>query len=230
IVSVTSARPSAARPAVPAKTTSSILPPRSDFTPCWPITHEKASTTLDLAEPFGPTTQVMPGSNRSVVAEAKDLKPRSVRVFRYTACSPHQPVPCRQSLPGSSEPYSATRGGMTVQPFGTTLVWRSVRPRPLRPFRPAAKLPARPRLNTERTYALAARRDLTACRRLVAPRRDMDNNGETGAAAALSEPVHLKRASRNRPVGPRLAVLAPGGRPPDLRRGPEAAIGGRCGP
>src|SRR6266581_5842164 len=92
MVSVTSARPRAGRPEVPAKTTSSILPPRSGLTPCWPITHENASTTLDLPDPFGPTTQVMPGSNRSVVADANDLKPRSVRVFRYTACSPHQPV------------------------------------------------------------------------------------------------------------------------------------------
>src|SRR5580693_9208176 len=84
MVSVTSARPSAGRPAVPAKTTSSILPPRSDLAPCSPMTQVNASTTLDLPEPFGPTTQVMPGSKRSVVAEANDLKPRRVRVFRYT--------------------------------------------------------------------------------------------------------------------------------------------------
>src|SRR6185312_7274458 len=47
-------------------------------------TQESASTTLDLPDPLGPTTQVMPGSRRSVVAEANDLKPRSVRDFRYT--------------------------------------------------------------------------------------------------------------------------------------------------
>src|SRR3954449_3637543 len=88
IVSTTSARPSGGRPAVPAKMTSSIFPPRSDFAPCSPRTHAIASTTLDLPEPFGPTTQVMPGSNRSVVEDAKDLKPRSVRLFRCTAgCS-----------------------------------------------------------------------------------------------------------------------------------------------
>src|SRR5260370_42328915 len=84
IVRVTSARPSAGRPAVPAKTTSSILPPRSGLTPCSPITQENASTTLDLPDPFGPTTQVIPGSKRSEVAEANDLNPRKVRVFRYT--------------------------------------------------------------------------------------------------------------------------------------------------
>src|SRR6186997_2486111 len=84
IVSVTSARPSGARPEVPAKMTSSILPPRSALAPCSPRTHAMASTTLDLPEPLGPTTQVMPGSSRSVVAEAKDLKPFTVRLLRCT--------------------------------------------------------------------------------------------------------------------------------------------------
>src|ERR1019366_4609784 len=49
-----------------------------------PIAHASASTTLDLPEPFGPTTQVIPGSRRRVVAEANDLNPRSVRLFKYT--------------------------------------------------------------------------------------------------------------------------------------------------
>src|SRR3569623_1379653 len=84
MVSVTSARPSGGRPAVPAKMTSSILPPRSALAPCSPSTQEIASTTLDLPDPLGPTTQVMPGSNRRLVAEAKDLKPFSVRLLRCT--------------------------------------------------------------------------------------------------------------------------------------------------
>ena len=84
IVSTTSARPSGGRPAVPAKMTSSILPPRSDLAPCSPMTHDSASTTLDLPDPFGPTTHVMPGSNWRVVEDAKDLNPRSVRLLRYT--------------------------------------------------------------------------------------------------------------------------------------------------
>ena len=86
MVRVTSARPSGARPAVPAKMTSSILPPRRSLAPWVPMTQRSASSTLDLPEPFGPTTQVMPGSKRSVVAEAKDLKPLSVRLFRCTGC------------------------------------------------------------------------------------------------------------------------------------------------
>ena len=84
MVTETSARPRGARPLVPAKMTSSIFPPRRDFAPCSPITHVRASTTFDLPDPFGPTTQVIPGSRRKVVAEAKDLKPLSVMLFRYT--------------------------------------------------------------------------------------------------------------------------------------------------
>src|SRR5215218_8538021 len=83
IVSTTSARPSGARPEVPAKMTSSIFPPRSVLAPCSPITQLRASTTLDLPEPFGPTTQVMPGSKLRVVADAKDLNPRKVKLLRY---------------------------------------------------------------------------------------------------------------------------------------------------
>src|SRR5262249_12114610 len=88
IVSSTSARPSGARPDVPAKMTSSILPPRSDFAPCSPITQARASTTLDLPDPLGPTMQVMPGSSARVVDEANDLNPRSVRLLRYTCAAP----------------------------------------------------------------------------------------------------------------------------------------------
>src|SRR3954463_8973593 len=68
--------------------TSSIFPPRSALAPCSPSTQLMASTTLLLPEPFGPTTQVIPGSRRSVVAEAKDLKPFSVRLFRCTRTPP----------------------------------------------------------------------------------------------------------------------------------------------
>ena len=54
IVSDTSARPSAGRSGVPAKMTSSILPPRSVRGPWAPSTHATASTRFDLPEPFGP--------------------------------------------------------------------------------------------------------------------------------------------------------------------------------
>src|SRR5215471_13220964 len=84
MVSVTSARPSGGRPVVPAKITSSILPPRSALAPCSPSTQAIASTTFDLPDPFGPTTQVIPGSSFIVVVDAKDLKPLTVRLLRCT--------------------------------------------------------------------------------------------------------------------------------------------------
>src|SRR6187549_2595559 len=90
MVSATSARPRGGRPEVPAKMTSSILPPRNDLAPCSPITHARASTTLDLPEPLGPTMQVMPGSSCRVVDEANDLNPLRVRLLRYTRA----PSPC----------------------------------------------------------------------------------------------------------------------------------------
>src|SRR5690606_14081227 len=84
MVMETSARPSGGRPLVPAKMTSSILPPRRLLAPCSPITQARASTTLDLPEPLGPTMQVMPGSRRSLVEEANDLNPLRVRLLTYT--------------------------------------------------------------------------------------------------------------------------------------------------
>src|ERR1700733_5742070 len=105
MVSATSARPSGARDVVPAKTTSSILPPRRLLAPCSPITQESASTMLDLPEPLGPTTQVIPGSRRSVVAEANDLKPRRGRDFRHTNPSLPRDPPVER-LPSRTLPLS----------------------------------------------------------------------------------------------------------------------------
>src|SRR5256712_6742131 len=109
IVSLTSARPSGARPEVPAKITSSILPPRSALAPCSPSTQEIASTTLDLPEPFGPTTQVIPGSSFIVVAEAKDLKPFTVRLLRCTFLRGSNGHVLRQGTPGSPGQRDARR-------------------------------------------------------------------------------------------------------------------------
>ncbi|CAB4675712.1 unannotated protein [freshwater metagenome] len=84
-VRVTSARPSAARLFVPLKMTSSIFWLRTELGACAPNTHAMASTTLDLPEPFGPTTTVTPGSISRTVESAKDLKPLRVRDLRNTA-------------------------------------------------------------------------------------------------------------------------------------------------
>src|SRR3954468_7793748 len=114
MVRLTSARPRGARPDVPAKMTSSILPPRRLLAPCSPITQAKASTTLDLPEPLGPTTQVTPGSSCSVVDDAKDLKPLSVRLFRYTRATYAigAPTPMRRCRTGRPRPSSDEGGGV----------------------------------------------------------------------------------------------------------------------
>jgi hypothetical protein len=48
------------------------------------MTQERASTTFDFPEPFGPTTQVIPCSKSRVVEEAKDLNPLRLMLFKYT--------------------------------------------------------------------------------------------------------------------------------------------------
>src|ERR1700744_4119972 len=113
MVSVTSARPSGGREVVPAKTTSSILPPRSDLAPCSPMTQARASTMLDLPEPLGTTTQVMPGSSRSEVADANDLKPRRVRLFRYIRALP--PAQPRRRAAGAGSRLAETLPCSTVK-------------------------------------------------------------------------------------------------------------------
>src|SRR5690625_4794994 len=108
MVRETSARPSGAREEVPAKMTSDIDPPRSDLAPCSPMTQASASTTFDLPEPLGPTTQVIPGSRCRVVADAKDLNPRSVSVFRCTrAAYPRSRARCGVPLRGCAQPSRA---------------------------------------------------------------------------------------------------------------------------
>ena len=67
---------------------------------------------FDLPDPFGPTTQVIPDSNRSDVAEAKDLNPRKVRLFTYTRGLSSPPlIPPAARSASLTAPY---REGATV--------------------------------------------------------------------------------------------------------------------
>ena len=113
IVRMTSARPSGPLVAVPAKMTSSILPPRRVLAPCSPMTQASASTTLDLPEPFGPTTQVTPCSKAKVVGCAKDLNPLRVRLLRYNG----PPFPVRLRMSGSTVPESRGHPGQALPPW-----------------------------------------------------------------------------------------------------------------
>jgi hypothetical protein len=61
---------------------------------------------FDLPDPFGPTTQVIPVSNRSEVAETKDLNPRRVRLFTYTrGLSSPRLIPRRSQSASLTAPY-----------------------------------------------------------------------------------------------------------------------------
>ena len=64
--------------------TSSILPRAGRPAPR--VTQAGASTTLDLPEPLGPTIQVMPGSRRIVVADAKTEALEGQRLVVRMSC------------------------------------------------------------------------------------------------------------------------------------------------
>src|SRR5208282_4936673 len=83
MVRETSAMLNGLRESAPLKMTSAISPPRKALADCSPRTHRMASETLDLPQPFGPTMAVTPGWKFSAVLSAKDLKPKTVRFFRY---------------------------------------------------------------------------------------------------------------------------------------------------
>ncbi|GAA3457472.1 hypothetical protein GCM10018962_93060 [Dactylosporangium matsuzakiense] len=73
-----------------------------------------------MPEPFGPTTQVMPGSSFSVVVDAKDLKPLAVRVLRCTDL--HGVEVCTGqatagTLPFPAVPHTIMRVSLTQRPL-----------------------------------------------------------------------------------------------------------------
>ncbi|GFH35487.1 hypothetical protein SCWH03_17030 [Streptomyces pacificus] len=71
---------------------------------------------MDLPEPFGPTTQVIPGSKRSVVAEAKDLNPRRVMALRCTP--PDSTARCPEIAGGAVPPGRGAMGDARRGPTG----------------------------------------------------------------------------------------------------------------
>src|SRR6185312_14307875 len=81
------------RPAVPAKITSSISPPRRPRALLSPMAQRRASTILDLPHPFGPTIPVKPGRMSTPVGSAKLLNPVIRSLLKLTG---------KQLLPRSS--------------------------------------------------------------------------------------------------------------------------------
>src|SRR4051812_36157460 len=70
-------------PPAPLNMRSSPFLPRRLFMDCSPRTNLNASATLDLPDPFGPTTDVMGELNSRTLFFAKDLNPESSMDFKY---------------------------------------------------------------------------------------------------------------------------------------------------
>src|SRR5207237_9444240 len=81
--SSTSQKSSTGRPLPPAKRTSSGFSARSSEGASEPAAQTIASETLDLPDPFGPTTTATPGSRRTSTGSGNDLKPRSLIARRF---------------------------------------------------------------------------------------------------------------------------------------------------
>src|SRR5689334_10451823 len=82
--SETSAMFRGGRSAVPEKMTSSILPERNTLARCSPSTQRMASMMLDLPQPFGPTTEVMPSPGKlTSTLFANDLNPKIRNFDKY---------------------------------------------------------------------------------------------------------------------------------------------------
>src|SRR4051812_20406788 len=70
--------------AVPLKMTSSILLERKALARCSPSTQRMASMMLDLPQPLGPTTEVMPSPGKlTSTLLAKDLNPKILSLLKY---------------------------------------------------------------------------------------------------------------------------------------------------
>src|SRR3989344_8171931 len=85
LLNITLAEARFARASLPAPfhMRSSPRLPRMDFTDCSPRTKRKASATLDLPEPFGPTIAEIGELNSKTPFLAKDLNPESSMDFKY---------------------------------------------------------------------------------------------------------------------------------------------------
>src|SRR5438046_309639 len=89
MVRVTSAIPRGLRSRVPAKITSCMWVPRSDFALCSPSTQLTPSRMFDLPHPLGPTTTAMPVPvTVSSVRSQKLLKPRIWIFFSFSMSTP----------------------------------------------------------------------------------------------------------------------------------------------
>ena len=108
-VSITSAIESGGFDSDPLKITSSIERPRSWRADCSPRTQRIASATLDLPQPFGPTTPVTPSSKATTVLSMNDLNPTMSRRRMRMPTRYHDPMGEFKAKPLINGPFSAFR-------------------------------------------------------------------------------------------------------------------------
>src|ERR1019366_7230605 len=92
-VTTTSAMFREGRPAVPAKITSSISPPRRPRALLSPMAQRSASTMLDLPRQCGPTIPVSPGRMSPAVRAARLLNPVMRSLLKLTGKQPSHKSP-----------------------------------------------------------------------------------------------------------------------------------------
>src|SRR5579859_3520435 len=116
IVIVTSARPSGGRFTVPLKMQSLIRPARRLLWLCSPSTHEIASTTFDLPQPFGPTMHVVPVPlNVTTVRSQNDLNPV---ISTFLSLSKVSPLVSSRLPYARGRAHDARRETTQYSPFG----------------------------------------------------------------------------------------------------------------
>src|SRR5690242_6228066 len=106
-MSSTEAAPTGFLAAEPLKITSAMLSPRRCLADSSPITQRTASMTLDLPQPFGPTTPVRLLGKLTCVGSTKDLKPASLilvsRIYAVFRIINDRPVKAPEKDDGSVE-------------------------------------------------------------------------------------------------------------------------------
>jgi len=95
---------------------------RSVFIDCSPSTKRNASAVLLFPEPFGPTIAVMGASKRNSLFLENDLKPESVRDFKYIPTVVYGEVHGYCKKTNTTEYRSATKTKLKIPDLVTSRV------------------------------------------------------------------------------------------------------------
>ncbi len=149
--------------------TSSDLRMRIDR-PCSPSDQRSASARLDLPEPLGPTTALIPGPNSTSVRSANDLKPWTRRPRRRAGALTSPAPSGRRAPPGApgAGPRAPPPRPTSRRPAATVPRRRRARARRRRPRSgTASRGPGRRPRGSGRRAARPEIRWVCSCRRLL---------------------------------------------------------------